>query len=264
MSDTASPLPSAHQAKVAIVTGASRGIGQATALRLAAGGAKLVITARAEESLAETREMIEAAGGEALCVATPGGEAERVVEAALARFGAIDILINNAGTTKTGDFLTLTDEDWADGYGTKVFAAMRLCRAAWPHLKVARGSVINIAGAGGRTPDQFFTIGGSVNAAVIAFSKALAQLGIEDGVQVNCINPGLIKTGRLTRRIGEAAERWNLTVAEAEARMLLEHKIARFGLPEEIAELIAYITGPHGKLIQATAIDADAGFTKGI
>lgn len=250
--------------KVAIVTGASRGIGQAIAYRLVRDGARMVVTARSVESLAETVEGIARLGGEVEIVATPGGEADLVVEAAMSRFGRIDILVNNAGTTKTGAFLALTDEDWADGYATKVFAAMRLCRAAWPALKASGGSVVNIAGAGGRTPDEFFTIGGSVNSAVMAFTKALAQLGIEDGVQVNGINPGLIKTNRLIRRIGEAAERWGVPLAEAEARMLVEHKISRFGQPEEIADLIAYITSPAGRIFQAALLDADAGFTKGI
>ena len=250
--------------KVAIVTGASRGIGQATAMRLAAGGARLVVTARSEEALEETVRRATEAGTEAQALGTPDGDAPRVVEAALGRFGRIDILVNNAGTTKTGAFLTLTDEDWADGYGTKMFAAMRLCRTAWPSLKAAGGSVINIAGAGGRTPDAFFAIGGSVNAAVMAFTKALAQLGIEDGVQVNAINPGLVKTSRLTRRISEAAERWGVDPAEAERRMIIEQKISRYGEPEEIAELIAYVVSPRGRLFQGALIDADAGYTKGV
>lgn len=250
--------------RVAIVTGASRGIGQAVALRLAAGGARLVITARSVDSLAESESQLNSVGAQVECVATPEGDADRVVAATLDRYGSIDILVNNAGTTKTGDFLTLTDEDWADGYATKVFAAMRLCRAAWPALSASKGAVVNIAGAGGRTPDAFFTIGGSVNAAVMAFTKALAQRGIDDGVQVNCINPGLIKTGRLTRRIGEAAERWDITFEEAEKRMLVEHKISRFGTPQELAEFVAYLVAPQGRMFQGALLDVDGGFTKGV
>jgi NAD(P)-dependent dehydrogenase (short-subunit alcohol dehydrogenase family) len=252
------------EGKVAIVTGASRGIGRAIAERFGVGGARLVVTARSEDSLADTANGIRGSGGKVITVATPDGNADRVVAAAVSEFGQVDILVNNAGTTKSGAFLTLTDDDWADGYATKLFAAMRLCRAAWPELRKVNGTVINIAGAGGRTPDAFFTIGGSVNAAVMAFTKSLAQLGIEEGVQVNAVNPGLIKTDRLTRRIAEAAERWELPVDEAESRLLAEHKIARFGRPSEIAELIAYIASPAGRLLQGALIDADAGFTKGV
>jgi NAD(P)-dependent dehydrogenase (short-subunit alcohol dehydrogenase family) len=250
--------------KVAIVTGASRGIGQAIALRLAAGGAKLVITARTVDSLADSAGSILRAGGAVECVATPDGNADRVVKTALDRFARIDILVNNAGTTKGGAFLSLTDEDWADGFGTKMFAAMRLCRAAWPALKAQGGSIVNIAGAGGRTPDAFFTMGGSVNAAVMAFTKALAQLGIEDGIQVNAVNPGFVKTSRLTHRIAEAAERWQVSLEQAEHRMYVEQKISGFGLPAEIAEIIAFIVSSKGRLFQGALIDADAGYTKGV
>lgn len=257
-------MPGRMAEKRAIVTGASRGIGRAIAERFASEGAMLVVTARTTDSLADTVASVAALGGRAVPVATPNGEAEPVVAAALEQFGRIDVLVNNAGTTKTGDFLALTDEDWAEGYGTKMFAAMRLCRAAWPHLKASGGSVVNIAGVGGRTPDQFFTIGGSVNAAVMAFTKALAQRGIEDGVQVNAVNPGLVKTGRLIRRITEAAERWGLSFQEAEARMLVEHRISCFGEPEEIAGFIAYLVSPEARLLQGAILDVDAGFTKGL
>ncbi len=250
--------------KVGIVTGASRGIGRAIAERLAKDGLRLVITARSEESLQPTVDAIRKQGTSVVAVATPDGDAGKVVSAAMSEFGRIDLLVNNAGTTKSGDFLALTDADWADGYATKLFAAMRLCRAAWPELRQTKGSIVNIAGAGGRTPDAFFAIGGSVNAAVMAFTKSLAQVGIQDGVQVNAINPGLIKTDRLTRRISEAAERWGVSPAEAEVRMLSEHKIARFGSPSEIAELICYIVSPAGRLLQGALLDADAGFTKGV
>jgi NAD(P)-dependent dehydrogenase (short-subunit alcohol dehydrogenase family) len=250
--------------KVAVVTGASRGIGQAVALRLAAAGAQLVLTARSEAALEETAATLLAAGQKVERVATPDGAPDRVVRAAVDAFGGIDILINNAGTTKSGDFVSLTDEDWMEGYRVKLFGAARLCKAAWPELKRRGGSVVNIGGVGGRAPDERFTIGGSVNAAVMAFTKALAQLGINDGVQVNCVNPGLIRTDRLKRRIREGAERLSISAGESEARLLAENRIARFGEPQEIAELIAYIVSPRGRLLQGALIDADAGFNKAL
>ena len=116
-------------------------------------------------------------------------------------FGALDILINNAGTTKRGDFFALTDADWEEGYALKFFAHVRLARAAWPLLKERRGSLLAIGGTSGRKPHATFTIGSSVNAAVAAFTKCLADLGKEDGVQVNCIHPSLVETERQWRRI---------------------------------------------------------------
>ena len=122
-------------------------------------------------------------------------------------FGGLDILVNNAGTTKRGDFFELTDADWEDGFALKFFAHVRLARAAWPLLKERRGSLVTIGGTSGRKPEASFTIGSSVNAAVAAFTKCLADLGKDDGVQVNCIHPSLVETERQWRRIRAEVER---------------------------------------------------------
>src|SRR5258705_13602325 len=159
--------------KTAIITGSSKGIGRAIALRVACDGAQVVLCAHTEAALADVACEIESAGGRALCVPLDlllPDSAPRLVQAALEAFGQIDILVNNAGATKRGEFEQLTDEDWADGFGLKFFGAVRLTRAAWPHLKQQSGSVVNIAGIGGRTPGPQFTIGGSVNAALLSFT----------------------------------------------------------------------------------------------
>ena len=178
--------------KVAVVTGASRGIGRAIALTLAARGSCVVLCARTPETLNEVVREVVAAGGEADAIALDlraSDAPSQVVTFTLDRFKKLDIVINNAGATKRGEFLSLTDEDFLDGFALKYFGAVRLIRAAWPHLRETNGSVLNIAGVGGRTPGSAFTIGGSVNAALLSLTKALAALGVADGVQVNAINP---------------------------------------------------------------------------
>ena len=141
--------------KTAIVTGASRGIGRGIALRLAKDGAMTVLCARDIAALGAAVKEIETAGGTAAPVALdlrlPDSPAQ-LADFAVKRFGGIDIVVNNAGATKRDVFLKLTDEDWADGFALKFFGAVRLTRAAWPHLKASRGSVVNISGGGGRTP----------------------------------------------------------------------------------------------------------------
>src|SRR5262249_60843372 len=122
-------------------------------------------------------------------------------------FGGLDILINNAGATKRGDFLALTDADWEDGYALKFFAHVRRARAAWPLLKERRGSLVAIGGTSGRKPEKRFTIGSSVNAAVAGFTKCLADLGKEDGGRVNCIHPSLVETTRQCRRVRHEVQR---------------------------------------------------------
>jgi 3-oxoacyl-[acyl-carrier protein] reductase len=181
---------------------------------------------------------------------------------AQARFGGIDILVNNAGATKRGDFLTLTDEDWKDGYALKFFGAMRLTRAVWPQLKERRGSVVNIAGVGGRTPGAQFTIGGSVNAALLSLTKSLSELGIQDGVQVNAVNPGPVRTARFNVRLKILAREKGLDPVDAEAAMVREMRITRVGEPEDIASLVAYLVSSEARLLQGAFIDIDGGETK--
>lgn len=247
--------------KIAIVTGASRGIGNAIALRLAADGAQLVLCARDRKLLDETAAKI--GGGHVISLDQRLPDAgQRIVEEALAAFGAIDIVVNNAGATKRGDFETLTEEDWLDGYALKMFGAVRLTRAAWPHLRERSGAVVNIAGSGGRTPGAQFTIGGSVNAALLSFTKALADIGLRDGVQVNCVNPGPVKTARLEKRLAQTAAEHGVDLAVAMEIFVREEKVMKVGEPEDIAALVAFLLSPHGRLLHGALIDADGGLTK--
>jgi 3-oxoacyl-[acyl-carrier protein] reductase len=188
----------------------------------------------------------------------------RVVEFAKSRFGSIDIVVNNAGATKRGEFETLTDEDFQDGFALKYFGAVRMTRAAWPHLKASGGSILNISGTGGKTPGRQFTIGGSVNAALLSFTKAMADLGMKDGVQVNLVNPGTIRTARFQHRLNALAKEQNLDASAAEAAYIKEHRVTRIGEPEEIAGLVAFIVSKEGRFMHGSLVDMDGGSTKSI
>lgn len=253
--------------KAAVVTGASRGIGEAIALELARHGADVVLTAR-DAALLET--VADKARGLGVRAAIVAGDLSKpdfpaaVADQALRAFGKVDILVNNAGATKRGDFLELTDADWADGFELKLFGAVRMCRTLWPELVRSGGSVVSIGGAGGRTPDKPFTIGSSVNAAIMAFTKALADLGMSDGVRVNLVNPGLVRTDRLERRIVEAMTEEGLTREAAQARLTSQSRTTRIGEAEEIAAAVAYLCSSAGIVFHGALIDADAGYTKGV
>ena len=253
--------------KTAVVTGASRGIGRAIALRLAAEGASLVLTARDTGLLDSAAEAIAKAGGSAIGIAADlrkPAAAAAVAQAAIRAHGFIDILINCAGATKRGEFEDLTDDDWQDGFALKLFGAVRLTRAAWPHLRERRGSVVHIAGSGGRTPGAQFAVGGSVNAALLSFTKALAETGLRDGVQVNCVNPGPVRTARLEARLAHIAAERGVTREDALAILLARERITRVAEPEEIAALVAFIVGPQGRSLHGSLIDMDGGSTKTI
>jgi 3-oxoacyl-[acyl-carrier protein] reductase len=248
--------------KVALVTGSSRGIGRGIALALAEEGCDLLLTGRDKEALAEVARSIESKGRRAAICALDlrqPSSAATLVETARREFGGLDILVNNAGTTKRGDFFALTDADWEEGYALKFFAHMRLARAAWPLLKERHGSLIAIAGTSGRKPEKSFTIGSSVNAAVAAFTKCLADLGKEDGVRVNCIHPSLVETERQWRRIRAEIERTGEPETKIRERLCRDTGIVRFGKVEDVADLVTFILSRRATWLTGATIDLDGG-----
>ena len=248
--------------KVAIITGASRGIGRAIVEHLSREGMRLVLAARSTELLQAV-----VAACPAPAVAFPKDlrqelSARQLIDFAMQQFGAIDLLVNNAGATLRGDFLKLTEEDWQDGFALKFFSTVRCSRAAWPHLVQSRGTIVNVVGIGGRTGTAEFTIGGSVNAAILNLTKALADRGIQDGVKVNAINPGSIVTDRLNRRLTQFAKDNQVTPEEAASRMAVNQGIARFGQPAEIAAAVAFLASSVSSYCQGTILDVDGGETR--
>jgi 3-oxoacyl-[acyl-carrier protein] reductase len=248
--------------KVALVTGSSRGIGRGVALTLAEEGCDVMLTGRDEKALREVVGEVEKHGREAAFETTDlraDGAAAALVDAVERRYGRLDILVNNAGTTKRGDFLALTDADWQEGYALKFFAHVRLSRAAWPLLKDAKGAIVTIGGTSGRIPIAAFTIGSSVNAACAAFAKALADIGKADGVQVNTIHPSYVETERFWRRIKADVERTGKTEAEVREWHRQDINVTRFGTPEDIGSLIAFMVSARGRWLHGATIDMDGG-----
>ncbi|MBV8899107.1 MAG: SDR family oxidoreductase [Verrucomicrobia bacterium] len=251
--------------KIAIVTGGSRGIGSAVAKTLANRGAAVMIAARDVAALDRVAGEIREGGGAAGTCALDlreGPSAAKLVEATVHAFGGLDILVNNAGATRRAPFLELTEADWTDGFALKFFGAVRLIRHAWPHLKQRSGSVVNVAGIGGRTPGAAFGLGGSVNAALLSLTKALADLGVQDQVQVNAINPGAIRTDRLNVRLQAIAREHHLSMEEAARKMVKEAGTMRLGLPEDVAYLVAFLVSSEGRFVHGALIDVDGGETK--
>jgi len=253
--------------KVAIVSGASRGIGRACAEELAREGVDVALVARDGAALAEVRTAIEQLGRRAISVACDLREpaaAARAVQAAVAAFGRIDILAHSAGATKRGDFFALTDADFDDGFALKFMGAVRLVREAWPHLVKTQGRVVTIIGIGGRHASPDFTIGGPVNAALMNFTKAMALRGVKDGVRVTGINPGAIETDRLRRRLAAHVAANGGTEEDAGRAILAELGIARFGRPEDIGQLVCYLAGTAASFMQGALVDIDGGESKGV
>ena len=249
--------------RAAIVSGASRGIGLGIAERLAASGMRVLLCARSAAALEAAAASLPGA------IACPADlrrpeAAERIVGEAIARFGRLDLVVNSAGATQRGDFLALDDAAWEDGYALKLYGAVRLTRAAWPHLRAQGGSVVMIAGVGGKQASADFAIGGSVNAALMNLTKALADRGVADGVRVNCINPGSIRTDRLVGRIATLARERGLGSEAAAVALARETGVARFGEVAEIAGLVAFLAGPDANYIQGAILDVDGGWLRAV
>jgi 3-oxoacyl-[acyl-carrier protein] reductase len=250
------------QGKVALVTGASRGIGKGIALELAGAGCELLLTARDNAALDGVAKEVRAAGCKCEVHAADlrdAAEPARLVDLARRRFGRLDILVNNAGAARRGEFFALADADWDAGFDLKFFAQVRLCRAAWPLLKDSGGSIVAIAGIGGRAPVADYMIGSSVIGAQLAFMKALADIGKRDGVQVNSINPGSVDTDRFRHRLGIVMAKTGLDEAAAIEHHRKELNITRFGQPEDVAGLVAFIVSARGRWLHGAAIDMDGG-----
>ena len=248
--------------KVALVTGSSRGIGRGIALAFAEAGCDLLLTGRDEAALEEVAKSVRGKGRKAAVCALDlrkADAADTLVEAARNELGGLDILINNAGTTKRGDFFALTDADWEDGYALKFFAHVRLARAAWPLLKERRGALVAIGGTSGRKPEKQFTIGSSVNAAVAAFTKCLADLGKEDGVRVNCIHPSLVETERQWKRIRAEVERTGEPEADVRERFCRETGFTRYGTVEDVADLVTFMVSSRATWLHGATVDLDGG-----
>jgi 3-oxoacyl-[acyl-carrier protein] reductase len=251
--------------KVAIVTGASKGIGAEVARELAREGCDLVLAARSADGLAVRSLEVRSLGRRALvhpCDLRDPAAPAALAKAALDAFGRIDIVVGNAGATKRGDFLALSDEDWADGFALKFFGHMRLLRAAWPALAANEGRVAIISGTGGRTPGPEFAIGGSVNAALLSLTKALADRGVKDRVRINVICPGNVRTDRLAGRVRAKAEALGVDEAKAIDAIVAEANIIRMGEPDDIAGLVAYVVSERARYLHGAMIDMDGGQTK--
>src|SRR3989440_6206967 len=248
--------------KVVVVTGGSRGIGRAIAQSFACEGAQTVLAASSQANLDAAAAAIGNAGPKPLTVAgdlKPLAACEGLHTFVQEKFGRCDVLVNNAGATRSGNFLELPDAAFHDGFALKYYACVRLSRLFWPMLKETEGHVVNIIGGAARTPDPLFLIGGSVNAAMANFSKGLSGLGKKDGVNVNVIHPGLTETDRVTTLFQQRAQASGTTPEEIRQQSMAKDGLRRIGQPEDVAELALFLCSERARHIQGAAIAVDGG-----
>lgn len=243
--------------KVAIVTGASRGIGQAIAAQLAAAGAKVVISSRKQEGLDEVAAELRATGGDVLAMAAHNGDKaalRALAAAAISTYGHVDILVNNAATNPHfGTLLEAEDSLWHKTIEVNIMGAVWLCQAVVPSMRAAGGGkIINVASVNGLRPGQMQGIYSMTKAALISLTKTLAMELANDNIQVNAIAPGLVRT-----RFASAL--WsNDELAE---QILSRTPQRRFGEPEDIAGLAHYLAAPASNFATGQVFVVDGGIS---
>ena len=257
------------QGKIAMVSGASKGIGRAVADKLAAEGANLSLCARGEAALQAAAREIEAKHGVdcLVCAAdlSRGEEIERWVGATIARFGGVDVLINNAGAAQGGAFLAMPDQTWLESWQLKLFGYIRVARAVFPHLvKRGGGRIVNVIGVAGVQPMDNYMVGGAANAALLNFTKALANEGAPHGILVTGVNPGPIRTERWDSMLVKWSAAKGVTPEAAERELLSGVPLRRAGTSEEVANLVVFLASELSSYITGPTIAVDGGMTRTI
>jgi 3-oxoacyl-[acyl-carrier protein] reductase len=252
---------------IAIVTGASSGIGYATALRLARDFKAVVLVARDRKGLEKAADAVKGAGSEPMVMdidlSLPTA-AKTVVERTLGQHGRIDALMNIAGAVPGIDLFEMTDAQWNASAELKLHGARRLTIGAWEALKSSKGSVVLMSGATAQVPTASAAAIGVINAAISALAKAFADRGIADGVQVNSVLPGAVMTGRRLAMIEKVATVRGVTVDEAKQKLLAQLGIDRYGRPEEVAELMAFLVSPAARWMTGATLRMDGGEVKAV
>ncbi len=249
----------------ALVTGGSKGIGLAIATNFARAGASVAIVARRQKELDEARAAIlAAAGATAKVVAISADirtaeECTRVFKAAEAAFGKVDVVVNNAGTSRAQAFETVSDADWQDDFDLKVFAAIRFCRLAFPGMKSRRwGRIINILNIGAKVPRAASVPTSVSRAAGLALTKVLANEGAPHNVLVNGLHVGLIKSEQHELRNAKLGRN---NMEEVYAELGKNIPIGRVGEAEEFANMALFLASDAGSYVTGTTINVDGGLS---
>lgn len=255
--------------KRALVTGASRGLGFATALTLAQEGAHLAINSRRPESIQAAAQQIKENAAGVPVFAIPGdvsepGVPERVIEEAVAALGGLDILITNAGGPPSGKFETFDDATWQKAVDLSLLSHVRLIRAALPHLRQSpAASVLTITSISVKQPIVNLVLSNSVRAATVGLTKSLAlELG-PAGIRFNSILPSWTETERVTELMKFRAQANGTTLEEEIAKQANDSPFGRMGRPDEFANAAVFLVSPAASYLTGVMLPVDGGTYKG-
>lgn len=255
--------------KIALVTGASRGIGRAIARGLAAEGARVVLCARDKTTLETAAAEIEreTRAGPVIVAGDLSRleDVERVVGEVHGRFGRVDILVNNAGAIRGGDFLTIPDAQWAGDWSLKLLGYIRMARAVLPVMRAQGGGrIINVIGAAARNPSAGYLPGGVANAGLVNFTKGLADLAAPHGILVTAVSPAATATERWERLIVQQAAAAGKPLEQYRAEVAATYPLGRIARPEDVADLVCFLASARASFLTGICIAVEGGATRGV
>jgi NAD(P)-dependent dehydrogenase (short-subunit alcohol dehydrogenase family) len=242
--------------KFALITGASKGIGRATAVILAQEGCEVALVARDRAALERAAGQIERQSSIRARTIPADLSRQKEIERVAGECAELDILVNNAGAIPSGNLAAIDNDGWRAAWDLKVFGYLSMCRAFYAALQRRNGVIINIIGAAGERLDPNYIAGSTGNAALMAFTRSLAKGAVKDGIRVLGINPGPVATDRLERMLrGRAqtqfgdADRWK--------ELLSGMSFGRAASPEEIGSAVAFLASPRSAYTSGSILTID-------
>jgi 3-oxoacyl-[acyl-carrier protein] reductase len=255
--------------KVAIVTASSRGLGKGIAFELAREGARIAVCARSRERLEQAAADIRAqTGAEVLVIeadVSVDSDVDRIVQATVAHWGQVDILVCNAGGPPSGLFGDFSSEQWRRAIELNLISTINLCRAVVPGMRAQRwGRIIALTSISAKQPIDGLILSNVARAGVLGFTKSLANELARDKITVNCVCPGYTRTERVVELAEATALRESIPIETVYQRWEANIPMRRIGEVEEFAALVAFLASERASFITGTAIQVDGGFIKGL
>ena len=256
------------QGKTAIIGGSSKGLGKACAVALAKEGVNIVLCARKEESLHNTKQEIESFGVEVLALTADMASADdnkMIVGKTLEKFGTVDILVNNSGGPKPGTFRDITEDDLDEAYRSVLKYNIRMTNLCLPHMEQnGWGRIVNITSITVKEPAPNMVLSNIFRSAVVSYAKTISKEVISKGVTINNVSPGYFKTDRVTQLINHNASQQGITPDEYERKAVLEFPHKRYMDPQELGDFVCYLCSNQARSITGTTTQIDGGLLNGL